>query len=478
MKSYPQQFIGGEWREGRGSAQLVDINPFTGETIYTYRSAGVSDVDQAYEAAREAQLAWVKKTPAEQQEALKKLIEAIISMKEDIYTCLTEEGGAPQARADYEFFMSISIIESSLQFPLMLEGKIMPSNTPGKDNYVVRQPRGVIGVITPWNVPIVLAMRSIIPAIAAGNAVVLKPSSETPAAAFLIAEFFEKAGMPKGLLNVVAGSGAEIGDYFVEHPIPSLISFTGSTEVGRRIGQKAGGMVKEVSLELGGNGAMIVLADADISHAVGAAIFSAFFNQGQVCMALNRIIILDEVYDAFAAAFAEAASHLTVGDPHDPSTFMGPLINKEQVAKVEAYVKGSIDAGARVLLEGRTEGSLMYPWVLGEVTNDMPTAQHEVFGPVCSLIRAASEEEALLIANDTTYGLSGSVFTTDLYHGLQLAKRMECGMVHVNDQPINDEPHVMFGGEKQSGVGRFNGTWVLEKFTTEKWISVQTEYRF
>jgi aldehyde dehydrogenase (NAD+) len=324
-----------------------------------------------------------------------------------------------------------------------------------------------------------LALRSVIPALAVGNGVVLKPSSETPASAFVIAEFFEKSGaFPPGLFSAVAGRGSEIGDSFVNHPIPSIISFTGSTEVGRRIGEVAGGQIKDVSLELGGNNPMIVLEDADIGRAAKAAAFGAFFHQGQVCMALNRIIALDSIHDRFVEAFIEETKHLKVGDPANPDIFIGPIINQTQVASIEGYIRDTIKAGAKLALEGKTEGNFVHPWLFTGVTNDMPAAAHEVFGPACCIIRAKNEAEAIATANDTEYGLSGSVFTSDLYHGIQVAKQMESGMTHVNDQSINDEVQVMFGGEKASGVGRFNAQWVVDKFTTDKWISVQREHRF
>jgi aldehyde dehydrogenase (NAD+) len=357
-------------------------------------------------------------------------------------------------------------------------GQILPSNLPGKENYVFRQPKGVIAVIAPWNVPLVLAMRSVVPAIATGNTVVCKPASDTPASAFLIAELFEKAGFPDGVYNAIAGSGSEIGDAFVSHPIPKLISFTGSTEVGRRVGEIAGKNLKDVSLELGGNNAMIVLADADIEQAAKAAAFGAFFHQGQVCMAINRVVAVSSVHDEFVEVLVNVVKNLKVGDPASADTFIGPIINAGQIKNIEDYIEQTVSAGARVALRGKTEGSLVYPWILTEVNNGMASAKNEVFGPVCSVIRARDEEDAINIANDTPYGLSGSVFTKDLYRGIQVAKKIESGMTHVNDQSINDEPHVMFGGEKASGIGRFNGEWVFRKFTTEKWISVQTQDRF
>lgn len=478
MKHYPQQYIAGNWREGSGNKELANINPFTGQEIYRYRSAGVKDIDDAYHAAVQVQKEWARLLPAERQNYLEKLILAIKESEKEIYACLVKEGGSTRPKADFEFFTSIDIVKEAMRFPLMMEGKILPSNIPGKDNYVFKSPKGVITVIAPWNVPLVLAMRSVIPAIATGNAVVLKPSTDTPGSAFLIADFFEKAGLPKGLLSVVAGPGSEIGDAVVSHPASSLVSFTGSTDVGRGIGQMAGRLVKDVSLELGGNNVMIVLNNAHVEDAANAAAFGAFFHQGQVCMALNRIIILDGLYDAFAEAFREKTVALKVGDPARKDTFIGPIINRNQVNNIENIIGDTKAAGAKVLLEGHTDGNVIHPWIFTEVSNDMPAAAQEVFGPVCSLLRATSEKEAIHIANATQYGLSGSVFTSDLYHGMQVARCIRSGMVHVNDQSINDEPHVMFGGEKASGIGRFNGEWVVNKFTTEQWISVQTKKRF
>lgn len=478
MKHYQRQYIGGCWREGCGDREMSNINPFTNQEMYRYRPAGGKDLDDAYAAAVDARREWAAVSPAERRTFLEKIAQAIQESREDIYACLVEEGGSTRPKADFEFFTSLDIIREAMRFPLMLEGKILPSNIPGKDNYIFKEPKGVITVIAPWNVPLVLAMRSVIPAIATGNCVVLKPATDTPGSAFLIAEFFEKAGLPKGVLSVLAGRGSEIGDRLVSHPAAALISFTGSSEVGRGIGRTAGALLKEVSLELGGNNVMLVLEDADVEKAANAAVFGAFFHQGQVCMALNRIIVADALYDKFAEAFREKAARLKVGDPAEPDTFIGPIINRKQVESVEQYISATREAGARVLLQGRTEGNLIHPWIFADVANDMPAAAHEVFGPVCCLLRSRSEDEAVRLANETQYGLSGSVFTSDLYHGMQVARRLDTGMAHVNDQSINDEPHVMFGGEKASGIGRFNGRWVVDKFTTEKWISVQSKDRF
>ncbi|MDR2054014.1 MAG: aldehyde dehydrogenase family protein [Treponema sp.] len=479
MKAYTKQYIAGKWREGSGNSVLTNHNPYTGKELYSYRSASAGDIDEAYTAAAKAQKEWAKTPPGQKRAALETLLKTFVDAIPDVYACLLEEDGAVKPKADLEVFVCQDIIREAMAFPLMMDGKIIPSNMPGKENYVFRMPRGVVGTIAPWNFPFILTMRSVVPALATGNGVVLKPSSDSPGSAFCIAEIIEKSGaFPPGLFNAVAGKGSEIGDSMVSHPIPRIISFTGSTAVGKHIGEVAGSRLKDVSLELGGNNAMIVLADADINRAAKAAAFGANFNAGQVCMALNRIIVLHSVYDRFVEAFAEDAKRLKAGDPANPDVFIGPIINGEQVKSVQGFIEGSIKAGARVALEGKTEGNVIFPWIFADASNDMPASCNEVFGPVCSVIKAKTDAEAIAIANDTEYGLSGSIFTEDRFHGLALAREIDTGMVHINDQSINDESQVMFGGVKASGTGRFNAQWVVDKFTTDHWISIQREHRF
>lgn len=477
MKNYTKQFIAGEWREGRGQV-LSNHNPLTGDLLYAYKAATKEDVDDAYTAAEKAQKEWAKTSPAYKKEMIAKLSATIAEMKDEFISIMIEEGGSTLPKYMFEYTDSINVAQDALHYPFMMDGKIMPSNVPDKENYVWKSPKGVVCVIAPYNFPILLALRSVIPAVACGNAVVLKPASDTPASGMLIGEFFERAGFPKGLVNVVAGKGSDIGDYIVEHPIPAMISFTGSTEVGQHIGGLASAQCKDIALELGGNNTMIILDDADVVQASKAAIFGTYCHQGQVCMCTNRVIATPKVYEAFVENFVAMTQATKVGNPTENDTFIGPIINQAQVESIEKIVKDTIAAGATVALEGKTEGSLIHPWVFTNITNDMPAAKFEVFGPVCAIIRAKDEADAIRICNDTEYGLSNSVFTRDLYHGMQVARQMDSGMVHVNDQPINHEPHVMFGGAKYSGIGRFNGPWGIEKFTTDKWISVQTVDRF
>ena len=473
MKHYTKQFIAGEWREGRGT-ELANYNPYSGELLYTYKGASQADVDDAYQAAKTAAVEWGATTPAQRVQMMKKLVPAFMELSEDIAAANLEEGGKTIGMARGEVFGLISAIEDSLRYPSMLNGTIMPSDTPGRESFGYRMPKGVISIISPWNLPFGLAVRYIMPAIACGNTVVLKPSSDTPASGLIIAEAFEKAGFPAGVFSVVAGSGSEIGDYFVSHPVPAMISFTGSSAVGRRISELAGRSFKDTGLEMGGNNVMIVLSDADIKRAAQSAIVGKFLISGQVCMAINRFLVMDSVYDEFVSELVALTSALKCGDPSDPAVFIGPLINNKQVRNVEKLVQETIAAGATIALEGKTEGNVISPWILTNVTNDMPTAANEVFGPVCSVIKVSREEELVRLANDTEYGLSGCLWTSNVYHGIQLAKLIETGNMHINDHPISAENHALFGGEKASGRGRSGGQWFINSFTKERMVTAHS----
>ncbi|KGX90522.1 aldehyde dehydrogenase [Pontibacillus halophilus JSM 076056 = DSM 19796] len=475
---FTKQYINGEWMNGSSEKTIENVNPYSEETINVIQSANKEDLDHAYKSAEVAQKEWQSLLPAKQQAYFESLLKVMRENKEEIIDWLVKESGSTRIKSQVEFNAAFAVVKESMSFPTRMEGTIIPSNVPGKNNFVHRGPKGVVGVIGPWNFPFHLALRSIAPAIATGNTVVVKPASDTPiTSGLLIAELFEQAGFPKGVVNVVVGRGSEIGDEFVTHETPKVISFTGSTEVGSHIGELAGKHIKETALELGGNNAMLVLEDANIDQAVEAAAFGKFLHQGQICMSLNRMIIHENVYDEFVDKFTKKIQGLKFGDPSEQDTVVGPVINRDAVERIEKDVEESIQQGAEKLVSGETKGNLMAPTVLGNVTGDMPIAKNEIFGPVAALMKVGSEEEAIEEANNSIYGLSGSVFTEDRFRGMEVAKRIETGMIHINDQSVNDESHVAFGGEKQSGIGRFNGEWALDKFTTVKWISVQSEYR-
>lgn len=477
-ENFTKQYINGEWVAGSSSKTVTNTNPYTNETIVEIPSANTLDLDKAYQSARVAQSEWKETSLAEKQKYFDQLLQVMNSNKEEIIDWLIVESGSTRIKANVEFQAAFGVTKEASSFPTRMTGSILPSNIPGKENRVYRSPKGVIGVIGPWNFPLHLAMRSIAPALATGNTVVVKPASDTPiTSGLLIARLFEEAGFPKGVVNVVVGRGSEIGDEFVTHPVPKLISFTGSTEVGSHIGELAGKHIKDTALELGGNNVMLVLKDADVEKAIQSASFGKFLHQGQICMALNRIIVHEEIYDKFVQAFKHKTESLKVGDPSDNDTVIGPLINNEQVERVQSEIEESIKQGANKIVDGKVKGNLVYPTVLSDVTNDMPIAKNEIFGPVAAIIKTKDEDEAVKIANDSPYGLSGSVFTEDRHRGVEVAKQIETGMVHINDQSVNDEAHVAFGGEKSSGLGRFGGEWALDKFTTVKWIGVQNGYR-
>lgn len=470
---FMKQYIGGEWREGRSNNQLVNTNPFNGEVLGTYQMANVEDIDLAYQSAKHAKEEWDKVNPYQKRAILENAVSYIEAHEEEITQIIIEELGGTHLKAAFEIGLVKNIIKEAATYPVRMEGKILPSTIDDVENRLYRIPAGVVGVISPFNFPFFLTVKSVAPALGAGNGVVLKPHENTPImGGTLIAKIFEEAGIPKGLLNVVVTDINEIGDSFVEHPVPRIISFTGSTKVGSHIGQLAIKNFKKPLLELGGNSAFIVLDDADLDYAVDAAVFSRFAHQGQICMCANRVLVHRSLYDAFLKKFVEKVASLKVGDPSDLSTIIGPVINDRQAKGLSDLVESALHAGAEAILKGTTVGTLVEPTILVNVTPDMKVAQEELFGPVISIIPFDTDKEAIAIANDTKFGLSGAVHTANIERGVQFAKQVHTGMIHVNDITINDEPIVAFGGEKQSGIGRLNGEWSLEEFTTLKWIAV------
>ncbi|MEU6174112.1 aldehyde dehydrogenase family protein [Streptantibioticus parmotrematis] len=468
------QYIDGEWKSGSGSWDIIDFNPYNGEKIAAITVATVAEVDQAYRAAERAQREWARVNPYQRRMVFERALRVIEEREREITETIIEELGGTHLKAGFELALSKDMLREAMQLALRAEGRILPSPVDGKENRLYRLPVGVVGVISPFNFPFFLSLKSVAPALALGNGVVLKPHQNTPiVGGTLIARIFEEAGLPAGLLNVVVTDIAEIGDALIEHPVPKVISFTGSDKVGRHVAQVAAGHFKRTVLELGGNSALIVLDDADLDYAVDAAVFSRFAHQGQVCMAANRVLVDRTVEKEFSERFVAKIRTLKVGDPQDPATHIGPLINSTQADSIEAQVSAAIEAGATPLLRGSTEGTMMEPTVLGAVPAGAPILTSEIFGPVALVIPFDDEDEAVRIANDTPFGLSGAVHTADTERGVRVAQRIDAGMVHVNDGTIADEPIVAFGGEKNSGVGRLGGDATVEAFTTVKWISVQ-----
>ncbi|MGN5379662.1 aldehyde dehydrogenase [Streptomyces sp. MUSC 14] len=478
MSSYfsdlAQQYIDGAWRPGTGSWDVIDFNPYDDEKLASITVATVDEVDQAYRAAARAQKQWAETNPYTRRAVFERALRLIEDSEQEIADLIIAELGGTRVKAGFELHLAKEFLRESIHLALRPEGKILPSPADGKENRVYRVPVGVVGVISPFNFPFLLSLKSVAPALALGNGVVLKPHQNTPiAGGTLIAKIFEDAGLPGGLLNVVVTDIAEIGDAFLEHPVPKVISFTGSDAVGRHVATVCARHFKRSVLELGGNSALVVLDDADIDYAVDAAVFSRFVHQGQVCMAANRVLVDASVADEFTEKFVAKVRTLKTGDPRDPQTVIGPVINSQQAAALSGTVEQALAEGATALVRGATEGNLVEPSVLTGVPAGSALLQQEVFGPVVFLIRFDGEEEAVRIVNDTPYGLSGAVHTGDIERGVAFAKRIDTGMFHVNDGTVHDEPLVPFGGEKHSGIGRLNGETTLEAFTTIKWISVQ-----
>ncbi|HUE57220.1 MAG TPA: aldehyde dehydrogenase family protein [Candidatus Udaeobacter sp.] len=473
-----KQYISGTWRDGASSKLLTDRNPYNDKPICEFKLGSLADLDEAYRSAAAAQKIWADVNPFERRSILEKAITFVEKNEAEITDLIIEELGGTALKAFFEIMIVKNIIKEASTYPLRMTGEIYPSPVDGKENRLYRVPVGVVGVISPFNFPFFLSMRSVATALGAGNGVVLKPHDDTPiTGGTLVARVFEETGIPKGLLNVIVADIKEIGDTFVEHPVSRVISFTGSEGVGRHIGAVAGRCLKRAILELGGNSALIVMHDADLDNALNAAVFSRFTHQGQICMSANRILVQRSIYPQFLEKYVKRVSSLKVGDPREPQTDIGPLMNKAQVETLSKQIQKGVQEGARAVLQGKVEGNVVSPTVLADVRSGMSIAQSEMFGPAVCVMPFDTSEEAIRIANDSPFGLSGAIHTRNVEWGAEMAKQIDSGMIHVNDATINDEPLVAFGGEKASGIGRLNGKWALEEFTTLKWISVQHKQR-
>jgi aldehyde dehydrogenase (NAD+) len=456
----------------------ADTDPWSGATLTEIPLASAEDLDQAYRAASQAQREWAALPPSGRSTVMIAAARIVEARRQEIVDWLIHETGGTLAKAELEWSLVRAGLWEAASLPHHVEGAILPSDTAGKESRVYRQPAGVVAVISPWNFPLQLSNRSVAPALAVGNAVVLKPASDTPVTGgLLLAKVFEEAGLPPGVLSVIAGAGGALGDAMVCHPVPRVVSFTGSTSVGGRIVRTAG--IRRLALELGGNGPLVVLDDADLDRAVDAAVFGSFFHQGRICMIANRLIVDRAVYDDFLAGFLPRVEALTVGDPADPGTDIGPVINRAHLEAIAGKLDRARQEGAKQVLGGEPGGpaGLLLPAHVLLAGNDVATAREEVFGPVITVIRADDEADALRLANGTDYGLSSAVFTGDPERGVEFALRLDAGMTHVNGSPVNDDANTAFGGEKASGAGRFGGKGAVAEFTTDHWVSVQRAAR-
>ena len=463
------------WEPGTG-APIQDVEPATGRHIVTVTGSTSEDVARAAAAAKAAQPAWAETSYQERARILRKAADIYEANRDEFGTWTMRETGASHSKMHHESNFAYGEILSASTLPWQPYGSLVPTVVKGRLSMIRRIPVGVVGAITPWNSPSVLGMRVVAPALALGNAVVLKPDPQTPVIGGAMFEaLFREAGLPEGLLQIVVG-GADVGEALVTDPNVNVVSFTGSTAAGRRVGELAGARLKKVALELGGNNAFIVLDDADLAAATAAGAFSSFQFQGQVCFAAGRHIVHESVAGDYVDALRDKAKGLRMGDPYREDVQLGPIVNEKQVRRVADIVDRSVAGGARLVIGGGHEGLFYEPTVLADVTQDLPAFTDEIFGPVAPVTTFRTDEEAIALANSSAYGLVGAVYSTSLSRGLSVANRIKAGMVHVNDGTLNDEATIPFGGTGMSGNGaRYGGEANLDNFTEWQWVTVRDE---
>jgi len=466
-------FSGG-WRATTGGEAPV-TEPATGRELGRTGIGAPADITAAAAAAAAAQPGWAALPHTERSAVLRRAGDIWRAHVAEIEQWSIREGGKIGPAAQFETHVATEEIFEAATLPSRPYGELLPSESPHL-SWAERVPAGVVGVISPFNFPQILAIRSVAPALALGNAVVLKPDPRTAVCGgVVLARVFEEAGLPDGVLHVLPG-GPDAGETLITDPVVRIISFTGSTAAGRRVGALAGQQLKRVHLELGGNSALIVLDDADVAAAASAGAWGSFLHQGQICMTTGRHLVHEAVYDDYVAALAEKAGHLPVGDPASGQVALGPIIDERQRDKVHALVTGSVGAGARLAAGGTYQGLFYQPTVLADVAPAMPAYASEVFGPVAPVIRFSTAAEAAKLAADTEYGLSLGILTRDPLRGLDLARQIPTGIVHINDQTVDDAPNTPFGGTGASGTGaRFGGTANLEAFTETRWVTMRSE---
>jgi benzaldehyde dehydrogenase (NAD) len=466
-------FLDGTFRRPAQGGTLPVRDKASGEIFGLAGLAGADDADAAVAAALPAQRAWSERTYAERAGLLRAAAAVLADRAKEWRELIMRETGCIAGKADYEISAAASELTEAAALASRATGEVLPSGHAGRFSLSERIPLGLVGVITPWNFPLVLGMRVIAPALALGNAVLVKPSPETPYSGGLaIAELFAAAGAPAGIFQVLPGD-VEAGERLVSHPDVAMIHFTGSTAVGRRIAQAAAGQLKKVSLELGGNNALLVLEDADIDQATMIGAWSAFHYQGQTCITAGRHIVHRAVAGAYLSGLAARAAAITVGNTVTEEVGLGPMINVRQLERARQMLSEAVEAGARVVAGGTTDGPYFRPTVVADVSRSSRLWTEEIFAPIAPVLVVDDDDSAVQIANDTPYGLVDSVLTADLARGMRVARQLRAGMVHVNDATPQDEALAPFGGMGASGLGgRSGGDANLEEFTQRRWLTV------
>lgn len=471
---WQEKLFTGKWVSGSAEPVVV-AEPASGKELGKIAMTSPEGVAQSCKAAKQAFAAWSATHFEERANVLRKAAQIMQENFDAITDVLIRESGSIRAKAEFEVSLSIKVLNESAALPSQSQGEVLPA-APGKISIARRKPLGVVGVISPFNFPLYLAIRAVAPALAVGNAVVLKPDPRTAVCGGVsIARVFELAGLPEGLLHMLPGDGAA-GAALTENPDVAMIQFTGSTNAGKKVGEAASRHLKKVSLELGGKNSLIILDDADIDLAIANATWGAWLHQGQICMSTGRILVQRKIYDEFVSKLADKAKQLPVGDPATEQVALGPIINEHQRDNISRILKAAVESDAKIEAGGDYSGLFFQPTVLSGVTPDTPAFNEEIFGPVAVVIPFDTDEEAAQLANQTEYGLSAGIIANNVGRALNLSQQLNTGLLHINDQTVNDEVVNPFGGTGASGNGTsVGGAANWEEFTQWQWLTIQSE---
>lgn len=482
MTEFRSLLINGKEVAAADGRTTDDLNPYTGEIMGSVAAASPSDAIRAVDAAVDAFDGWSTMAPTVRRRLFLRAADLLESRAEAVADTMCAETGGIRPWSYFNVELAADTLREAACAITAPIGDVLTTGTPGAISMSMRQPAGVVVAFAPWNAPVILGIRSVAVPLAVGNTVVMKPSEESPlSAGLLLADILIEAGFPAGVVNVVTNAPEDAGavaEALIGDPRVRRVSFTGSTRVGRIIGECAARHLTPAVLELGGKNALIVMEDADLGYAVDAVAFGAYMNSGQICMSADRIIVHRDVAGEFTERLAEKATGLPSGDPRDPGTLIGPLITARSAERVAGLVEDAVSSGARVRAGGGAADGAVYP---ASVVDDVAPGQRiwteEIFGPVCTVVAVDDAYQAVAVANDTPYGLTAGVLTEDVRRGFDIARRLRTGIVHVNDQSIDDEPQAPFGGIGDSGYGRFGGRAAVDAFTELRWLTVQQGHR-
>jgi acyl-CoA reductase-like NAD-dependent aldehyde dehydrogenase len=467
--------IGGQARPASNGKTFERCNPVSGVVVSQVAAATVEDADAAVAAAKDAFPAWAALPPSERRARLLRAAELMTERAAEFVATKGETGAMANWYA-HNVFLAANVLREAASMVTQIQGNVIPSDVPGSFAMALRQPCGVILGIAPWNAPVILATRAIAMPLACGNTVVLKSSEISPAVHHLIGQVLQDSGLGDGVVNVISNApedASKIVERLIANPAVRRVNFTGSTHVGRIIGELSARHLKPALLELGGKAPLVVLADADLEAAVEAAAFGAYFNQGQICMSTEKLIVDESVADRFVEMLTVKVQTLHAGDPEDENSVLGSLVDCAAARRIQGMVGQAIELGANLICGGKVEGSIMQPVLLDGVTSDMQLYREESFGPVAVVIRGSGDEELIRLANDSAFGLSAAIFSRDTSRALALAQQIESGICHINGPTVHDEPQMPFGGVKASGYGSFGGKASIDQFTQLRWVTIQ-----